>query len=129
MTPWIERLRQKKSPYGRNQGDKSIKRVDGDAVKNFVDGRNHSDKRAKSPTFVTSGTLVSTVSEVFVVEYQRFWLDYDLPDGSYTPTELQKAGFIVHPGPILRYRLHWPGGTPQPITRRAPMSPDQPQEA
>jgi hypothetical protein len=115
VTPWIERLRQKKSLDGRNHRDESAKSVDVDALKNFEDGGNHRDKSVKSPSFVTSDTMVSTVSEVFVVEYQRFWLDYDLPDGSYTPTELQKAKLIVQQGQVFRYRLRWPGGAPQPL--------------
>jgi hypothetical protein len=108
MTSWIERLRHKKSPYGRNSRDTS----------------------AESRTIVTSGTPSPTVfevlstsgtalpSEVIIVAYQRFSFDYDLPDGSYTPHDLRQAKLLVKPGPVLRYRLYWPGGTPQPITSR-----------
>ena len=60
--------------------------------------------------------MVSTVSEVFTVEYQRCWVDYDLPDGTYTPEALRQAKMLVKQGPVLRYRLHWPGGIPQPMT-------------
>jgi hypothetical protein len=55
------------------------------------------------------------LSEVLIVAYQRFWLDYDLPDGTYTPEELRRARLLVKPGPVLRYRLRWPGGRPQPL--------------
>jgi hypothetical protein len=108
MTSWIERLRQKKSLYSPEQGDKS----------------------AKSEASVTSGTPSSVVSEVFVtsaqpfvpevmiVQYQRFFWDYDLPDGTYTPEELRRARIVVKPGPELRYRLRWPRSTPHPITDR-----------
>jgi hypothetical protein len=53
--------------------------------------------------------------EIIIVTYQRIWFDYDLRDGSYTPAELQEAKLLVKPGAVLRYRLRWPGGTPQPI--------------
>lgn len=115
MTPWIERL--KKSPYGRNHSDKSAKSGEKEASKNFPHGRNQGDKSAESATSGTSGTMVSTVSEVFAVAYQRFWVDYDLPDGTYTTKELRKAKMLVKQGPMLRYRLRWPGGTAQPMTK------------
>jgi hypothetical protein len=53
--------------------------------------------------------------EVMMVTYHRIWFDYDLRDGAYTPTELQQAKLLVKPGAVLRYRLRWPGGTPQPV--------------
>jgi hypothetical protein len=53
--------------------------------------------------------------EIIMVTYQRIWFDYNLRDGSYTPAELQEAKLLVKPGAVLRYRLRWPGGTPQPI--------------
>jgi hypothetical protein len=115
VTSWIERLHQKKSPYGRNHSDKSATSEEGDSPEKFIDGRNHSDKSAESITSVTSVTMVSTISEVFTVEYQRFWVDYDLRDGAYTPKELRQAKMLVKPGPVLRYRLRWPGGIPQPM--------------
>jgi hypothetical protein len=114
MTSWIERLHQKKSPYGRNQGDKSAESVGTGVLKNLHTVETIVTEVPKEAS-VTFGTVVSTVSEVFVVEYQRFWVDYDLPDGTYTPKELRKAKMLVQPGPVLRYRLRWPGGNPQPM--------------
>jgi hypothetical protein len=124
MTSWIERLRQKKSPYGRNDSDKSAESGDEDLTKKFVDGIEagaKSDESADSVTFGTSSSNVSKVSapsaqpsEVIIVAYQCFSLDYDLPDGTYTPEELRRARLLVKPGAALRYRLRWPGGTLQP---------------
>lgn len=130
MTSWIERLRQKKSPYSPEQGAKSAKSIDQDAPKNSMDYRNEgakSDKMVASGTFGTPPSAVSevfaelaqpSVPEVLIVQYQRFSWDYDLPDGTYTPEELRRARIVVKPGPELRYRLRWPGGIPQPITDR-----------
>jgi hypothetical protein len=130
MTSWIERLRHKKSPYGRNSRDTSAESGEPTLPKNFIDGRSAGDTSAESRTIVTSGTLSPTVSEgfstpapsasseVIIVVYQRFSFDYDLPDGSYTPHDLRRATLLVKPGPVWRYRLYWPGGIPQPITSR-----------
>ena len=63
-------------------------------------------------------------TELIIVAYQRFSLDYDLPDGTYTPQELRQAKLLVKRGPVLRYRLHWPGGRPQPIAGRESMTAD-----
>jgi hypothetical protein len=127
MTSWIERLRQKKSPEGRNGRDERAESGDKTLTKNFVDGIEAGDKSDKSEASVTFGTISSTVpevlakttqpltSEVMVIEYQRFWRDYDLPDGTYTPQELKQSRLLVKHGPVLRYRLRWPGGRPQPI--------------
>jgi hypothetical protein len=100
---WLERVRQKNlTPHSRG-----------------------TDKTAKSQdreTFVSFGTsgvngheVFTETREVIIVAYQRFWLDYDLADGTYTPQELKKSRLLVKPGPVLRYRLRWPGGTPQPM--------------
>jgi hypothetical protein len=130
MTSWIERLRHKKSPDGRNSRDQSAESGEPTLSKNVIDGRSAGDKSPESRTIVTSGTPSPTVfevlstsgtalpSEVIIVAYQRFFFDYDLPDGSYTPQDLRQAKLLVKPGPELRYRLYWPGGLPQPITSR-----------
>jgi hypothetical protein len=127
MTSWVERLRQKKSLYGRNGSDKSAESQELIIQKNFVDGRSTSDKSAESSASVTYGTKTSTVSEVFstpppiaeviIVAYQRFSWDYDVADGTYTPKQLRQAKKLVKPGPVLRYRLRWPGGLTEPSTR------------
>ena len=127
MTPWLERLRRKNRHTVETVVTK-VPEVEGlDVSKKFVDGREGGDKSAESSTFVTSGTPNSTVPEVFstavhaspaevmIVAYQRFSLDYDLPDGTYMPEELSRAKLLVKPGSVLRYRLRWPGGSPQPI--------------
>jgi hypothetical protein len=130
MTSWIERLRHKKSPYGRNSRDTSAESCEPTLSKNFIDGRSAGNTSAESRTIVTSGTPPPTVfegfstsgtalpSEVIIVAYQRFSFDYALPDGSYTPHDLRQAKLLVKPGPVLRYRLYWPEGIPTPITSR-----------
>ena len=105
---WLERVRQKNfTPY-TSGSDKSDESLNG----------------WTSVTFVTAGTKDSEVlveapqrraPEAIIVAYQRIWFDYDLRDGTYTPAELQQAKLLVKRGPVLRYRLQWPGGTPQPI--------------
>jgi hypothetical protein len=56
-----------------------------------------------------------SATEVIIVAYQQFSADYDLPDGTYTPDELRRSKLLIKPGMVMRYRLQWPGGTPQPI--------------
>jgi hypothetical protein len=56
-----------------------------------------------------------SATEVIIVAYQQFSVDYDLPDGTYTPDELRRSKLLINPGMVMRYRLQWPGGTPQPI--------------
>ena len=72
-----------------------------------------------SVSFVSSSgegcTVFAEPVETIIVGYQRFSLDYDLPDGTYTPQELQRAKLLVKPGGVFRYRLRWPAGRPQPI--------------
>ena len=123
MTSWIERLRHKKSPYGRHSSDTSAESCEPTLSKHVIAGRRAGDTRVDGPPsppifegFSTSWTAVP--SEVIIVAYQRFSFDYDLPDGSYTPQDLRQAKLLVKPGPVLRYRLNWPGGIPQPITSR-----------
>jgi hypothetical protein len=53
--------------------------------------------------------------DLLEIIYQRIWFDYDLRDGTYTPDELQHARLLVKQGAVLRYRLQWPGGIPQPV--------------
>jgi hypothetical protein len=114
---WLERVRQKNfAPYN-DGGAISAKSQEGD-LKNLQPQGLGNDTRAKSyheGSSVTFGTPEGVGREVFMVTYQRSWLDCDLRDGTYTPTELQQARLLVKHGPVLRYRLHWPGGTPQPI--------------
>jgi hypothetical protein len=105
---WLERVRQKNFTPNTLGSDKS-------------------DESLYGSTSVTFGTAATKDGEVFVeapqwqpsatiiVTYQRIWFDYDLRDGTYTPAELQQAKLLVKRGPVLRYRLRWPGGTPQPI--------------
>ena len=52
--------------------------------------------------------------ELIIVDYQTYAIDYDVPDGDYTPRELQQASMAVMPGPALQYALRWPGGKTQP---------------
>ena len=56
-----------------------------------------------------------SATEEIIVTYQQFSVDYDLPDGTYTPDELRRSKLLIKPGMVMRYRLQWPGGTPQPI--------------
>jgi hypothetical protein len=42
------------------------------------------------------------------VPYQRIWFDFDVPDGSYTPEELQRANKVVKRGALQSYTLRWP---------------------
>jgi hypothetical protein len=87
MNPWVERLRSLTVP----------------APGDVAEGR--SDPPPE----------IAVVPEIIHVSYQYIFYDYDLPDGTYLPAELQRAGLLVKRGPILRYRLPWPGGIPQPI--------------
>lgn len=44
--------------------------------------------------------------EVIEATYQRFWLDYAVRDGTYTPEELRQVKKVVKPwGPVKTYRL------------------------
>jgi hypothetical protein len=124
----LERVRQKNFTPDTLGSDKSAKSHEDDR-KNFEPYESGSDISAKSqrqPPSVTFGTDEPIGREVFVeapqrqpeaiiVAYQRIWFDYDLRDGTYTPADLQHAKLLVKQGPVLRYRLHWPDGTPQPI--------------
>jgi hypothetical protein len=117
MRSWLERLRQKNLHTVDTAGTKVPKAEETTPSKKIVDGREAGDKSAESTTFVPSGTPISTVCEVFstpvpaspseviIVAYQRFSLDYDLPDGTYTPEEMRRDKLLVKPGPVLRYRL------------------------
>jgi hypothetical protein len=126
---WLERVRHKNfAPYTLGS-DKSAKRTEGEQknLEHYEAGGAKSDKSLNGPasvTFDTSGTKDSEVfveapqqraPEAIIVAYQRIWFDYDLRDGTYTPAELQEAKLLVKRGPVLRYRLRWPGGTPQPM--------------
>jgi hypothetical protein len=55
-----------------------------------------------------------SATEVIIVAYQQFSVDYDLPDGTYTPDELRRSKLLIKPGMVMRYRLQWPNGIPQP---------------
>jgi hypothetical protein len=124
---WLERVRQKNlAPHTRptDTTDKS----DGAEQKNLEPYNYGTDKTDKSlgvETSVSFGSPPPMGYEVFaepvetlLVTYQRFSLDYDLRDGTYTPDELRLATLLVKPGPELRYRLRWPGGTPRPMAQR-----------
>jgi hypothetical protein len=135
---WLERVRQKNFAPATNGRAKSTKsqEVDHKNLEAYESGSAKSAKRDDEASSVIFGTAEPVGPEVFVtpsptftreviiVAYQRFILDYDLPDGTYTPQELRRAKLLVKPGPVLRYRLHWPGGTPQPITGRESMTAD-----
>ena len=121
---WLDRVRQKNfAPY-HDDSDKSDKTPEGD-FKNSVACNFSSAKSAKSQhaessvTFGTAGLVerevftepcTPSVVEVFIVAYQRFSIDYDLPDGTYTPLQLRQAKLLVKPGPVLRQTLRWSGG-------------------
>jgi hypothetical protein len=126
---WLEHVRQKNfAPY-TNGSDKSAKSHESDQ-KNFApykSGSAKSDKSQDEASSVTFGTaspeglqVFAEVREAIIVAYQRFSLDYDLPDGTYTPEDMQRARLRVTPGPVLRYRLRWPGGSPQPLAAQEP---------
>jgi hypothetical protein len=55
-----------------------------------------------------------SATEVIIVAYQQFSVDYDLPDGTYTPDELRRSKLQIKPGMVMRYRLQWPNGIAQP---------------
>ena len=55
-----------------------------------------------------------SATEVIIVAYQQFSVDYDLPDGTYTPDELRRSKLLIKPGMVMRYQLQWPDGVPQP---------------
>jgi hypothetical protein len=52
--------------------------------------------------------------ETLTIQYQRISFDFNIGDGTYTPTQLRKAGLIVQQGAEHTYTLVWPGGTPRP---------------
>jgi hypothetical protein len=126
---WLERVRQKNFTPDTLASDKSAKSAEGDQknLEHNTSGSAKSDESLYGSPSVTFGTAATKDGEVFVdarqwqpsatvlVTYQRIWFDYDLRDGTYTPAELQQAKLLVKRGPVLRYRLGWPGGTPQPI--------------
>jgi hypothetical protein len=128
---WLERVRQKNSlPHGRGT-DKTAKREETthNKLAPYESGTAKTDKSQNGEAFVSFGTSGVEGREVFaepieaiIVAYQRFSLDYDLPDGAYTPKELRKAKVLVKPGPVLRYRLRWPGGITQPMTQHGAMT-------
>jgi hypothetical protein len=110
---------------------KRLQTASEDAPKNLPPDESGRDKSAESQhedRFVACGTpgvvgrevfgemaRVAAPSEAIIVDYQRFSLGYDLRDGTYTPEELRRVKLLVNPGPVLRYRLRWPGGAPQPM--------------
>jgi hypothetical protein len=106
MTDWLNRLQLIDQGI---HGDGSPGEGD---PKSLEPDESGSAKSAKSPSTDTSSRAEH---ESIIVAYQCFWFDYDLRDGTYTPAELQQAKLLVKRGPVLRYRLRWPGGTPQPI--------------
>lgn len=55
-----------------------------------------------------------SATEGIIVIYQQFSVDYDLPDGTYTPDELRRSKLLIKPGMVMRYRLQWPNGIAQP---------------
>jgi hypothetical protein len=55
-----------------------------------------------------------SATEVIIVAYQQLSVDYDLPDGTYTPDELRRSKLLMKPGMVMRYRLQWPNSIPQP---------------
>jgi hypothetical protein len=121
---WLERVRQKNlTPHSRGTAktDKSGE-ADPKNLPPYESGTAKTDKSQDRETLVSFGTpgvdghqVFTEMSEVIIVAYQRFWLDYDLPDGTYTTKALRQAKMLVKPGPVLRYRLRWPGGIPQPM--------------
>jgi hypothetical protein len=126
---WLDRVRQKTFAPDHNGSAKRDKTPEED-LKNSVACNFSSAKSAKSPhgessvTFDTAGLVGCDVCteacppsrvEVFMVAYQRFSIDYDLPDGTYTPSQLRQAKLLVKPGPVLRQTLRWPGGHAEPI--------------
>ena len=129
---WLERVRHKNFSPDTSASAKSAKSLEGDH-RNLEAYESSSDKSAKShdgPTSVTFGTpeglprevsalLTPTLPcEAITVAHQRIFFDFDVPDGTYTPQELQRAKLVIKRGPVLRYRLHWPGDIPQPIVGR-----------
>jgi hypothetical protein len=106
MTDWLNRLQL------IDQGIHGDGPPGGGDPKNLKSDESGSAKNAKSPSTDTSSRAGH---ESIIVSYQRFWFDYDLRDGTYTPAELQRAKLLVKRGPVLRYQLRWPGGRPQPI--------------
>src|SRR5262245_33363749 len=125
---WLDRVGQKNFTPHALVGAKSARRPDGNPKNleayDFTNAK--SDKSLTGFTSGTFGTAGTKGSEVFVeapqrqppeaiiVAYQRIWFDYDFRDGTYTPAELHQAKLLVKRGPVLRYRLRWLGGTPQP---------------
>jgi hypothetical protein len=112
MTDWLNRLQL------IDQGIHGDGSPGGGDPKNLEPDESGSAKSAKRPSTDTSSRAGH---ESIIVAYQRFWFDYDLRDGTYTPAELQQAELLVNHGPVLQYRLQWPGGTPQPNTTHEPM--------
>jgi hypothetical protein len=120
---WLERVRLKNLPPTTLDSDKSAKSYN-EALKNLSPYESGSDKSVKRHDEESSGTFVTTEVvghevfmgpvQVIIVAYQRFSLDYDLPDGTYTPKQLRQAELLVKPGLVLRYRLLWPGGATHP---------------
>jgi hypothetical protein len=121
---WLERVRQKNFVPHTRSTDKTDESLESDDHKKLLPYESGTDKTDKSPgeeTFVSFGSaggegyafFIEPV-QVIVVAYQRFSLDYDLPDGTYTPKQLRQAKLLVKPGMVLRYRLQWPGGVTQP---------------
>ena len=114
---WLARVRHKHvTPPDRGRA-KSAKSLE-EALENVAPHESGRATRATSEggeRSVTAGAAERVRSDVWIVAYQRFSVDYDLPDGTYTPAELRQAKLLVKPGPVLRQRVRWPGGRVQPI--------------
>jgi hypothetical protein len=112
---WLDRLRQKNQKPSGPELTKLTKPQNGGVLSVRPEVLSVLSVRTPMHEKFFSDGGDSSVVEVLMVAYQRLSVDYDLPDGTYTPEQLQQARLRIIRGPILHYRLHWPGGTPQPI--------------